>query len=254
MLQEPGQGEAWEITYLAMTLSTMANAAMLGVAGVQAGGGLISSIGNLVLGAQQLDVMRQQIGVQKAQIQLAYDQPKIDAESQKLQIASKFQALTDIGVSTQGAFEAVRGGRFMSGGRSIMPSQNTIYSFGGGVHNNGITFMPTVTKTKNSYNNNVGASNIPSYSTHYVTQNPTFRNPPPTVVQAWSDVSSVASLEWDYGGASRRGSVISNHSNNSIIRTPSPLGDAVEMPVWSGSIAIRGYGRPPLRKITESGV
>lgn len=226
-----------------MTRLNMSNKLIAGMAGAQVGTGLIGSIGNLVLGAQQLDLMSKQIDVQKQQIQLAYDQPLIDAESQRLQIQSKYDALIGLGVDQQGAFEAIRGGRYMSGGRSITPMSNVVYSHGGGVYNNNATFMPTINKNSG---NTTTSTNIPAYRTHQI---PEFRNPPPTVVQAWSDTSSVRSLDWDYTDVmTRRASSVSNLSMNSNatvttrISTPSFDGAGYELPVWSGSIKIRQPG------------
>lgn len=184
----------------------MANVLSGILGGASVATGLAGTIGNLVLGSQQVNLMNKQLNLQK---ELAYAQPQINAETIKKGMESTYNTLIGLGVDPQGAFEHVRGGRYMSGGRSITPMSNTVYSYGGGVHNNQLTIMPTVVKNNTvnrnqTTNNNASSTNWPEYRTHFA---PEYRNPPPSVVQAWSDTGSVRS----------HGSVRSNGSRTSVI-------------------------------------
>lgn len=184
----------------------MANVLTGILGGASVATGLAGTIGNLVLGSQQVNLMNKQLNLQK---ELAYAQPQINAETIKKGMESTYNTLIGLGVDPQGAFEHVRGGRYMSGGRSITPMSNTVYSYGGGVHNNQLTIMPTVVKNNTvnrnqTTNNNASSTNWPEYRTHFA---PDYRNPPPLVVQAWSDTGSVRS----------HGSVRSNGSRTSVV-------------------------------------
>nr|QKN88783.1 MAG: small basic protein [Caliciviridae sp.] len=212
--------------------------------------GLAGTIGNLVLGSQQVSLMNKQLDLQK---ELAYAQPEINAETIKKSMTSTYDTLIGLGVDRQGAFEAVRGGRYMSGGRSITPMSNTVYSYGGGVHNNNLTIMPTIVKnntvnrnqTNNqTTNNNANSTNWPEYRTHFA---PDFRNPPPSVVQAWSDTgsvrsnasirsngsqaSNVSSLAWD-------GLVISNSRSAAVTSYNNPAFRRDSLDSWDGSTLV----------------
>nr|QUS52513.1 small basic protein [Goose calicivirus] len=212
--------------------------------------GAAGTIGNLVLGSQQIGLMNKQLNLQK---ELAYAQPEINAETIKKSMMSTYDTLIGLGVDRQGAFEAVRGGRYMSGGRSITPMSNTVYSYGGGVHNNQLTIMPTIVKnntvnrnqtTNQTNNNNASSTNWPEYRTHFA---PEFRNPPPSVVQAWSDTGSVrsvasirsvgsqasnlSSLAWDgLMTTNSRTATVTSHSNPAFRR------DSLDS--WDGSTLV----------------
>nr|ARM65437.1 small basic protein [Goose calicivirus] len=229
----------------------MASSILTGIlGGASVATNLAGTIGNLVLGSQQVNLMNKQLDLQK---ELAYAQPKINAESIKKSMESTYSTLIGLGVDPQGAFEAVRGGRYMSGGRSITPMSNTVYSYGGGVHNNSLTITPTVFKnntvnrnqtTNKTTNNNASSTNRPEYRTHFA---PEFRNPPPSVVQAWSDTGSVrssasirsvgsqasnsSSLAWD-------GLVVSNSRTATVSSHNNPAFRRDSLDSWDGSTIV----------------
>lgn len=152
------------------------------LAGATAGGSLLDSISNTVIQSKQLQLQQQQLELNRGALRLQAAQPYLNAQTTRLGLQAKFEAMRELGADPQTLYAAARGTTIYSGGREVYLSpQTTLQTINPRHQNNWFPGNSFGTKQKD---------NVQSTPRPYE--------------------PSLSSLSWDYG--SRRGSVTSVNS------------------------------------------